>query len=940
MGYILVTNAEDLGQVANEISAAAAIGLDIETTALHPFDGEIRLVQINTQKNIWVIDLFQTKTLGPVLTVLAEQRVIVIGQNLKFEQRWFLYKYGLELWPIFDTWRASELIYNGYDKLGHNLYDLYLRELREETEIPDQGLSDWSGPLSDKQLLYAADDVRRLPRLRDALRPKLVEAGLLQTALIEFGAILPEASVENNGIYLHAPSWLALAEDNAKQASLLQQELLYELPNPKDQISLPGFAPSFNLGSPSQMLESFRRLGIPDLADTKEMTLAMYAGEFPVIKKFLQYREYSKRVEAFGPDYLSHVNPKTLCIHTSFFPFTGAGRYASSKPNLQQIPRDPKFRSCFQAEEGLTFVLADYGNIEMRIVAEISGDKTLIKVFVDGRDAHYATAALLTGKEEKDVLKKERQEAKPVNFGFIYGMQAPKLVLYAQANYGVALTLKKAKEFRERFFKSYIGIQAWHDKINKELEACKKSKRPYIARTLDGRLRHLNAEEAYNEAKNCLDEETEALTQRGWVRGFDLKKDDVLLTKNAESGALEWQQMTDLKQWDDYTGPLVEIRSRSFNAVSTPNHRWLVRDKSSGKDIEKTTETLSKYGDHRIHRTGDYNPDVVSALSPDEAELLGWFVTDGSLVLKKGGKRGPKPRPRCSIHQSPTGNPEKHARIEALLARLDVQGEVTVHKQKATHGCSTWNLGPTLSRMLYEFAPGRVLLISTLLVLDRVALERLREAMLLGDGTFGTKTSFTSGTRANAEAFQILCTLTGSAASLVWRDMSKYEPKSPKLKNIPKMTGVWVVTVLNRQTVQVQADQYRAYPSKNRIWCPIVPNTFFVMRREGQVAITGNTPVQGTGAGGLKKALREVYMRLKKYGGTGRWDQPFVVKMRHHVHDEIILTAPDGSSPEATEIREGAKKDLKGGMEGAMQPLLPRVPVEADAAEGKTWASK
>lgn len=337
--YTLVTSAEDLGKVAAEIAQADVIGLDIETTAWLPFEGEIRLVQINTQKQIWVIDLFQTKTLGPIEDVLREQKTIIVGQNLKFEQKWFLYKFGIELWPIFDTWRASALIYNGLN-LGHNLYDLYRRELGIETETTDQGASDWSGILSQQQLDYAAEDVVHLLKLRTALKAKLVEKNLLRVALIEFGAILPEASTENNGLYLDTDSWLKLADANEIKMRQLHQELLYELPNPKDQLALPGFAPSFNLNSPLQILESLKRLGLRGLENTQEMSLAMHAAQFPIITKLLDYREVSKRLGTYGLEFLENINKVTGCIHSSYFPFTGAGRYASSKPNLQNIPRE------------------------------------------------------------------------------------------------------------------------------------------------------------------------------------------------------------------------------------------------------------------------------------------------------------------------------------------------------------------------------------------------------------------------------------------------------------------------------------------------------------------------------------------------------------------------------------------------------------------------
>lgn len=505
MAYEIVRSAERLGHIANEVATAESVALDLETTGIYAPESQIRICSLNTGKGTYVIDLFQTQTLGPVVDALHSSPAVVIGQNLKFDQKFLLWNYDLELNRIFDSFRASAILYNGVEK-GHNLYDIYLRELNMEPVAPDLGGSDWSGPLTPAHYDYAAEDVTWLPKLREVMKPKLAKKGLNQTAITEFGVILPEAVVELHGIMLDPEKWKALAVVNMKERDRLHAELLHELPHPGNQLALPGMDPVFNLDSPSQMLTSLRRLGISDLENTREMTLAMYAAKYPVIEKILLYREKAKRVSTYGPDYLDHLKADG-CIHADFFPFTGAGRYACSKPNLQQIPRSSDYRCCFVAEPGHRFILADYSNIEMRIVAEISDDGMLKKIFriTDPKDragdAHYVTASLVTGKRIEDVVKKERQEAKPVNFGLIYGMQFAKLILYAMASYKVALTEKKARDYRKRFFESYTGVARWHEELDEELNAAK-SRGRYNARTLNGRLRVLNPDEAYNEAKN------------------------------------------------------------------------------------------------------------------------------------------------------------------------------------------------------------------------------------------------------------------------------------------------------------------------------------------------------------------------------------------------------------------------------------------------------
>jgi len=351
-----------------------------------------------------------------------------------------------------------------------------------------------------------------------------------------------------------------------------------------------------------------------------------------------------------------------------------------------------------------------------------------------------------------------------------------------------------------------------------------------------------------NLSPNCLDSQTEALTQRGWVRGFDLTIEDKLLTKNPTSGELEWEAPTDLKLFPDYKGSLVRISSRSFEVVTTPDHRWLVNSQR-GHVREKTSRSLT-VGD-RIHRTGTFRGAQVSGLTPDEAEVLGWFVTDGYWSVSKNCNNTYDSRYEHSgryarICQSSVGNPDKCRRIDELLTRL-APDEVSSHIGK--DGKQIWTVGPKLTSMLAVRAPERVLTVSSLLDLSVKALHSLADAMFLGDGNswtnggWKTKRQLTTGRKEQAEAFQVLLTLLGYASSCVWRDMSSYSPQSDKMHNVPKMTGVYVVTQLNRKYVNFNPDTRVEFEGKEGVWCPMVPNTFFVARRLGQVFVTGNTPV-------------------------------------------------------------------------------------------------
>ena len=515
--YETVTSASRLPAIAEEIVQAEVIALDLETTGFSPYSSDIRLLSLNTGKGVYVVDAFQTKTLEPVIQALRDSKGVKVGQNLKFDQKFLLHKHDLELWPIFDTYRASAIVYNGkfMGRGAHDLYALYSRELGIAPEAQDLGGSDWSNPnLTSEQLDYAAEDVIHLPSLREKLKPKLRDNKLNQIALIEFQAILPEAAMELNGIGFDKEAWLKLAASNAATAEKLRKELIHELPSPSKQRALPGFDPDFNLQSPAHVLKSLQQLGLqtlnpdPEFPDdwkkrkmgpiqsTNEIVLAMFKKEHPIVAKILDYRGFAQAVKSFGPEYVEYVSPVTGRIHTNYFPFTGAGRYASSDPNLQQVPRGQEFRSCFIAPPGKCLVGADYSQIELRIAAELSGDETLMGVYIRGEDAHAQTASLVSNIALSQVTKGQRQMAKAVNFGLIYGMAAPKLVLYAQANYNVTMTLKEAEQFRNRYFEGYAGVRNWHRQIFSD-----SNKARGVTRTVAGRLRYLTRE-AHNEFAN------------------------------------------------------------------------------------------------------------------------------------------------------------------------------------------------------------------------------------------------------------------------------------------------------------------------------------------------------------------------------------------------------------------------------------------------------
>ena len=252
------------------------------------------------------------------------------------------------------------------------------------------------------------------------------------------------------------------------------------------------YAPTVNWRSPSQVRHVFAGLGM-ELPDTRDETLA--AIRHPLADRLRQYREKTKLISAFGSnwlrDYVSdgYVRPQWRLLGAE------SGRMSCVRPNLQQIPREAEYRRCFIAREGHRFIKADYSQIELRLAAKVAGEKRMIEAFAQGIDLHALTASRLLDKPLSRVEKADRQVAKAVNFGLLYGMSPRGLREYARANYGVELSEAEAKQAHRSFFKTYPALKEWHERLTAELERCG-PEGVYEARTLSGRRRFLPAYKA------------------------------------------------------------------------------------------------------------------------------------------------------------------------------------------------------------------------------------------------------------------------------------------------------------------------------------------------------------------------------------------------------------------------------------------------------------
>ena len=456
----MIASPSELATALPDLLSAPVLGLDIETAGpdgdacLDPRRGRIRLVQLATPGRVYVVDCFSLdrRALGP----LFEHANRIIGHNLRFDLG-FLAEHGLPIpdgTRLLDTMLAEQVLDGGQHAdakhRGHFSLAAVSRRRLGVSLSKDEQRSDWSVPdLRPEQIAYAATDVAILLPLADTLDQALRSDGLGDAALIEMRCLPGIVWLQRSGVLLDTQRWSALTDAAGETRDRLRAEL-------EDLAGRP-----LNPNSPKQVQQVLHELGI-GVQNTDADTLAGVADRHPLVAKLLAYRESAKLAGTYGANILATVHPISGRIHAEYLQIGAAsGRMACSRPNLQNIPRAPAYRACFRARRRV-LVRADFSQIELRIAAELTGDQRMLEAYRRGEDLHAVTAAAVLGKAPESVSREDRQLAKALNFGLLYGMGAPTLQRYALTNYGVSLGNDEAGRFRDRFFANYPAIRRWH----------------------------------------------------------------------------------------------------------------------------------------------------------------------------------------------------------------------------------------------------------------------------------------------------------------------------------------------------------------------------------------------------------------------------------------------------------------------------------------------
>lgn len=465
------------------------LGIDLETTGLDPRTDRVRLIQIFNGEKVDIIDVFtHPEAMSDLVAIVEDHATLKIFHNAKFDLSFVRAHAKRRTRPsnIWDTMLAEQVLSAGWSypywdkKAGEikkrmpefSLAALVMKHLGFKLE-KDMQRSNWgSKELTEEQLKYAARDVEVLFPIFE-IQKKLLEMNQLQhIADLEFRTLAPIIEIEYVGMPVDWTEAEKLRVEKKQELVEALKDLEHAVRSSQKskQMTLFGEDSSIdlNFNSPVQIMKYLKdKLGFKDVESSDVETLKSL--DHPFAAKLLRYRTLEKQLNFI--DQFEQFGAKTGRLYPYYNQCRAAtGRMSSSKPNGQQIPKrgDGKvFRKLFKTCPEKRLVKVDFSAVEMRVMARLAQDPAMMKAIADGVDLHKLTASETSNKKMEDVTKDDRQKAKAVNFGLIYGMSAPTLKKYAWLNYGVRMTEEEAVQTRDRYFNLYKGIGKWH--LNQKL---------------------------------------------------------------------------------------------------------------------------------------------------------------------------------------------------------------------------------------------------------------------------------------------------------------------------------------------------------------------------------------------------------------------------------------------------------------------------------------
>jgi len=474
-GYETVLDETALNAWIDALKNAEVFAFDTETTSLNYMQAELVgvSVAVDAGKAAYIPfghnypgapdQLDKQFVLDALKPILEDDNLKKVGQNLKYDMSVLAEDAGITLRGVaFDTMLESYVLDSVATR--HDMDSLSLKYLGHKTigfeEIAGKGAKQltFNQVGLEEAGTYAAEDADITLRLHQSLWPKLENEGKLPEVFrdIELPLVTVLSRIERNGTYVDATLLKHQSQFLAKRMAELQEKA-FEIAGQE-----------FNLSSPKQLGEIlYQKLEIPVIKktpkgapSTAEAVLQELALEYDLPQVIMDYRGVAKLKNTYTDKLPELINQRTGRVHTSYHQAVAAtGRLSSSDPNLQNIPvrseEGRKIRQAFLAPKGKKIVACDYSQIELRIMAHLSGDKGLTDAFAQGLDIHRATAAEVWGKTLDEVSDNDRRNAKAINFGLIYGMSAFGLAKQ------LGLPRKEAQEYIDLYFERYPGVKKY-----------------------------------------------------------------------------------------------------------------------------------------------------------------------------------------------------------------------------------------------------------------------------------------------------------------------------------------------------------------------------------------------------------------------------------------------------------------------------------------------
>ncbi len=516
MKLILVDDTIGIDKFELALTTEPIIGLDVETSGLDLFNDTWLLLQISIGDDVYVFDIVGlSDETHRVVQALVDSGALCVGHNIKFDMKCIFINTKIKVEKVFDTMIGDGVVYTGLGRPFVSLKAVLEKYL--EIEADKSVRDDFIGAtcVTQEMIDYAAKDTLHLVPLYHRIIKALEQNNLLHVADLEMELLPVVAWMEIEGVGINTELWNKLLANSIMRQKGWEQKLKDSLISPSldillssdkvtaldvvdalvlqvklkrdrnpmeiitDRKTISGIVHKWlNLNSGAQFRKILEYNGI-FVPNSNKKTLEGFK-KHEVIRDYLNFKPYTKRITSYGKDFLDKINPKTGRIHATFNQLgTVSGRWSCTRPNLQQIPKevedDPeaRYRECFIARPDHQLLTVDYNQAELRLMGSVTKEPEFIRAYNEELDLHKLTGSHIFGKDYDDVNKFERSRGKSINFAIIYGSTAMGL----EWNFGIPIL--EAQDHLNSYFAAYPFIERFIEKAGDKIWELKYSITPF-----------------------------------------------------------------------------------------------------------------------------------------------------------------------------------------------------------------------------------------------------------------------------------------------------------------------------------------------------------------------------------------------------------------------------------------------------------------------------